>query len=241
MADAATTPEKKDLLLSQCAHEIRSPASVIMGYGKMLSGDRMGPLTDMQRHVVGEISKAGARLAELADEMSDLARLLEGGGRFLMGPLEIGKIIADEIAAVASAPERDTSIRLIDHAPGAAMSGDATRLRRSFNSLMFSHRLELVTSHELCVAIDGVAGASPPSVRVTMAGADRIDELRRVAEAELEPLVTFRSGLGYKLSIAGKVIEAHGGRIFSATEAGSTPKASRTIVGAVMILPLATG
>jgi signal transduction histidine kinase len=70
-----------------------------------------------------------------------------------------------------------------------------------------------------------------------MAGADRIEELRRVPEAELAPLVEFRSGLGYRLSIARKVIEAHGGRIFSRTEPGSSPQASAMIVGAVMILP----
>jgi signal transduction histidine kinase len=237
MADAATTPENKDLMLSQGAHEIRNPAAVILGYVRMLSGEKLGPLTDTQRKVIGEIDKSTARLAELAQEMSFLAKLLEGGARFVRTHVELGAIIGGEIPAVGPASERDVAIRLIDDAPGAALSGDASRLREAFNALMFSHRRELVTSDELCVAIERVSTANPRTVRVTIGGADRIEELRRVPESEMGPLVEFRSGLGYKLSIARKVIEAHGGRIFSKTQPGVTPHASPTILGAVIFLP----
>ena len=59
MADAATAPEKKDLLLSQGAHEIRNPISVILGYVRMLASERLGPLTDAQRKAVEEIEPTG--------------------------------------------------------------------------------------------------------------------------------------------------------------------------------------
>lgn len=237
MADAETTTESKDLLLSQGAHEIRNPAAVILGYVRMLSGERLGPLTDPQRKAIGEIEKSTARLAELANEMSLLARLMERGVPFLWGRLEIAPLIAGEIPAVGPALERDVNIRVIDHAPAATVRADATRLRQALNALMFSHRRELFMTDELCVAIERVPDAHPPAVRVTMAGADRIDELRRLPESELGPLVEFRSGLGYRLSIARQVIEALGGRIFSRTEPGATPNASPMIIGAVMILP----
>jgi signal transduction histidine kinase len=236
MAEAGT-PEKKDMLMAQGAHEIRNPAAVILGYVRMLLSDRMGPLTETQRRVVGEIEKSTARLAELAHEMSFLARLLEGGARFARASVDLGALIAQEIPAVPVALDREIPIRLIDEAPGFKVSADAKRLRDAFNWLMFSHRRELDSGREVWVAIDRVAAASPPAVRVSIGAAEHLEALRGLAESELEPLVEFRGGLGYKLSIARKVIEAHDGRIFSKTEPGGSPEAAPLILGAVVILP----
>lgn len=237
MADAAAATEKKDMLLSQGAHEIRSPLSVILGYVRMLTSGRMGPLTDAQRKVVQEIGNSATKLAGIADEMSSLARLLAGNARLGRAEVELAPLIAAEIPSVASLPDRDVKIRLIDDASGAAVLGDAKNLRVTFNSLMFSHRRELVTSEELCVAIDRVADGSQATIRVTIGGADRIEELRRLAVSELGPLVEFRSGLGYRLSVARHVVEAHGGRTFSKTDPGGSPQASPLVIGAMVLLP----
>jgi len=229
--------EKKDMLLSQGAHEIRTPVSVIVGWVNMLSSERLGPLTDLQRRAAQEIGNSAAKLAGIADEMSSLARLLVGNAKLARAQVALVPLIAAEIPSVASLPDRDINIRLIDDAPGAAVHGDAEKLRVTFNSLMFSHRRELVTSQELCVAIDRVTGANPATVRVTMGGADRIEELRRLPPSALTELVEFRSGLGYRLSLARQVIEAHGGRIFSKTEPGNSPRSSPMILGAAVLLP----
>jgi len=55
--------------------------------------------------------------------------------------------------------------------------------------------------------------------------------------SKLEPLVEFRGGVGYRLSIAREVIEHHGGRVFSKTEPGASLHAPSIIVGAVILLP----
>jgi signal transduction histidine kinase len=73
---------------------------------------------------------------------------------------------------------------------------------------------------------------------VTIGGADRIEDLRRLPASDLTPLVELRGGVGYKLTIARHVIEAHGGRVFSRTEPGDTPRSVLNI-GAVVVLPTA--
>ena len=237
MADAAAEPEKKDLLFSQGAHEIRNVASVILGYVRMMADTRLGPLNDAQRKAVMEIGNSTGRLARIADEMSMLARLLAGGVEFRRARIELAGLIAAEIPSVTALPDRDISIRVIDRAPSAAVAGDAKALRSTFSSLMYSYRRELITSDELCVALDAQSHGDRPAVRVTLGGADRIDALRRMPPAELDPLEEFRSGMDYRLSIARLVIEAHGGRIFSKTEPGPTPHASKLVHGAVVLLP----
>jgi signal transduction histidine kinase len=235
MADAAMEPEKKDALLSQGAHEVRNAISVILGYGRMLSSERLGPITDSQRKAAVEIVNSAAKLKILADEMSQLSRLLAGGTTLTRTRVEVAPLIAAQIPAVPPALDGNIAIRVIDDAPAAAVSGDAGLLGQALNALMFAQRRELVSTDELCVAIDRSGGGDQPMIRVTIAGADRLAEVRRLSPSELEPLVELRGGLGFKLSIARHVIERHGGRSLSKTD---RPRDSvPMLVGAVVILP----
>jgi len=235
MAEAVTSAPRKNLLLRIGVHECRTPLSVILGYSSMLLSGKTGELTDMQRHVLEELRKSTAKLAGLCDEMNDLSLLEVGSVKFNRRPIDLSALIVQEIPAVAPALDREVTIRLIDHSPAVTVNGDLEWLKTTFNSLMFSHRRELVSVDELCVAIDRIGG-NPPAIRVTIAGVDRVDSLRRVPELELEPLVELRGGMGYRLSIARKVIEGHGGRICSQIDPDST-EASVRVLGAVVILP----
>jgi signal transduction histidine kinase len=238
MADAVTATEKKDLLLSHGAHEIRNPVAVILGYVRILTSERMGPLTEPQHKVLGDVAASTAKLAALAEEMSFLARLLAGGTPFAGTRVELSALIAAQIPSVGPGLERHVAISVIDNAPAAAVHGDTQRLGETFNSLMFAQRRELFTCDELCVAIDPVPGNEQPAVRVTIGGADRIEDLRRLPPSELIPLVELRGGVGYKLTIARHVIEAHGGQVFSKTTPGDTPRSVLNIA-AVVVLPAA--
>lgn len=237
MADAAKEPEKKDALLSQGAHEVRNAISVVLGYARMLSSERLGTVSDSQRKAADEIVKSAGKLKILADEMSQLSRLLAGGTTLTRTRVEVAPLIARHIPSIPPALDGNVSIRVIDDAPGAAVSGDAELLGQALNALMFAHRRELFTCNELCVAIDRVTNGNQRAIRVTIGGADRLAEVRRLPPAELEPLVEVRGGVGFKLSIARHLIERHGGRSHSKTEPPSTPDGQPTLVGAVVILP----
>jgi signal transduction histidine kinase len=236
MAETATPAPRKTLLLRIGVHECRGPLTPILGYLRMLQTGRAGDLTAMQRRILDEMEKSAAKLRGVVEEMEELSPLEAGSAKFTYSPIDLSALIAQEIPAVASAPEREVPIRLIDQSPIVMVNGDLARLKKSLNSLLFSYRLELAPTDELCVAIDRIIGENPAAVRVTIASADRVEELRRIPESELSPLVEFRSGLGYRLSIARKVIEKHGGRIFSQTEPGRDPETPKPL-GAVLILP----
>ena len=239
MADAETTKEKKDLLVSQGAHEIRNPVSVILGYVRMLATDRLGPLTNTQRKVLGEISTSAGRLAALADEMSLLSLYLAGSVTLNKARLELASLIETETAKVAKVPERDILFKVIDHAGGAAITGDATRLRTAVNSLLYAQARELVTTEELSIALDRAKIDGQPAIRVTVGGADRIENLRKLPLSKLAAFVEFRGGVGFTLSIARHIIQAHGGQILSKTEPREDPKATPINQGSVVFLPAA--
>ena len=89
---------EKDALLSQGAHEVRNAISVILGYGRMLSSERLGPVTDSQRKAAVEIVNSAAKLKILADEMSQ-RQILAGGTTLLRTRVDACPLIEAEIPA----------------------------------------------------------------------------------------------------------------------------------------------
>lgn len=229
MADAATPAPKKDPLLSLGVHEFRTPVTVIAGYLRMLMSGRTGPLTDGQRKMLEEMEKSTTRLSGLIAEMSELSVLEAGGATFNRGVVDIGAIVEGEIGSLAPLIDRDISVTLRNDAPGAGVHGDPVRLRSAVNSLLIAHRRELVTSDELRVWIERVTESGTPMLRITIGGADRIDDLRLVPVDQLTTFEEFRGGVGFTLPIAQRIIAAHDGKLWSPPE---SPKA-----GAVVLLP----
>jgi signal transduction histidine kinase len=65
-------------LNSLAVHELRSPASVISGYLRMLQRDTEAPLTDRQRKMVEEAEKSCGRLVALIADLSEVGKIDEG-------------------------------------------------------------------------------------------------------------------------------------------------------------------
>ena len=237
MADAAKEREKKDALLSQGAHEVRNAVSSILGYAKMLSSERLGSLNETQMKAAVDIGNSAAKLGVLAEEMSQLARLVAGGTTLVRTRVDLASLIAAAARSVRPALDGRVSIRLIDDASSAAVGGDARRLSQALEGLIFAHGRELFATDELCIAIDRAAGSNRPTIRITIGGADRFAEVRRLPPSELEPQIEVRGGVGFKLSIARQIIELHGGRSLSKTEPGPSPDSQPTLIGVVILLP----
>src|SRR5438067_9006185 len=65
-------------LLALAVHELRTPASVVGGYLRMLQRDTESAMSERQRKMIDEAEKSCARLVDLIAEMSELAKLDAG-------------------------------------------------------------------------------------------------------------------------------------------------------------------
>ena len=226
MADAPDWPK----VLSLTVHEFRTPLTVVAGYLRMLSTDRVGPLSDAQRRVIQEAEKSCARLSTLLTEVSDVAHFHQGRQTFLQSPAPLAGIL-EGVDAAAGAPDRAAGLVRAGGEDGAMVNGDAARLRQALSAVATAVSREIMEGDALHMLTDIREGADGREAFIAI-GSEPV--ARRLLAAPRESLTGFdatRGGSGLSLVVARQVIEHHGGRLFGGPDEQSK-------AGAAIALPL---
>jgi signal transduction histidine kinase len=221
-------------LLSLTVHELRTPASVVGGYLRMLQRDTESPLNARQRKMIAEAEKSCARLVELVAELSDVSKLDAGLITLARQPVDLFTLVAEVASNVQESKDRDVRLEVGGDGAGAPITGDAARLRTAFHSIFRAILREQPAAGTVIAdrRLESVGGVT--SAVIIVAAADRVHA------AYTAPAGIFdekRGGLGLALPIARRVIDGHGGRITSPAE----PDGADSIKGrgtAIITLPL---
>lgn len=207
MADAPDWPK----VLSLAVHEFRTPLTVVAGYLRMLSTDRIGPLSDAQRRVIDEAERSCGRLSSLLAEVSEVAHFHQGRLPFMRSPvslsrlmqmIELGSAAEGRQLVVASAPE------------DVCVVGDATRLGRALSAIASAVAREAIDTdavHVMPALRDGPAGRE---AFLAIGSEALAHEILAVPPDALSAFDATRGGNGLSLVIARQVLEEHQGRLF---------------------------
>jgi len=205
-------------LLSLAVHEFRTPASVVGGYLRMLQRDGETTLTERQRKMVDEAEKSCGRLVALIAEMSDISKLDAGLIAVARQPLDLFALVGEVAGLVQEAKDREVYLHVRGDADGARMNGDATRLRIAFDAV-FRAILREKPGPSTVIAdrrFDSRGGSKAAIVVVADAAS-----VQTVCDRAPAPFDEKRGGLGLALPLARRVIEAHGGRLWSPAPSGN--------------------
>jgi hypothetical protein len=214
MPSHATDP-RWSKVLSLTGHEVRNALSVIQGYIRFVLDERFGPLTALQRKWLEDSMSSCGRLKDIADQMGAIRDLEDGRTTFQKVRLELGALLKEAIDAVSDLPDRTVGIEL-DREPGEiSVSADPKQLRSAIASIIFAIRREIVYGDRLIVRQRLVARNGGRVAWIAIAGSDRIDELANPAEDGLVPFDEWRGGVQLSLPIARRVINAHGGQVWT--------------------------
>lgn len=212
-------------LLSLTAHELRAPASVVAGYLQMLSGPRGASLSDDQRHLVELARKSGARLLELLDELSQLARLEEGRTTLTRIPTSL-RALVDRTLDRHGARDRGVRVEVSHLDAKLLVLADPEQLFTALLALVDAVARETGDGASILVvgkipptaaAASGQAG-SGGTIGIEIVEARFGATLLEGDTSALRPLDETRGGLGLRLAIARRLIERHEGRVWSSAD-----------------------
>jgi len=215
-------------LMTLAVHELRTPATVVAGYLRMLLKDRAGPLSDDQRKLLIEAEKSCGRLSQLLAEMSDLAHIAAGDAPMNRGTVDVPALLREVIDGLPAGQDLPAVALRDDGGPGT-VNADRARLRAALGALIASVRRELPGASKVIVSRTASASGRAKATRVAIGEADTIADLQSADGAD--PFDEWRGGMGLALPVARRVIEASGGRLIVLPD--------RPRAGVALTLPMA--
>lgn len=216
MAPHATLQNEVDLL-SDAAHELRSPLASLKGYGDLIAKGRVAGI-ELQR--IGErIRMQANRLSETVDDILALAQIeAHRGANFKLRLHSVEQLLADALDALG--PERSERIEVM--LPSEAVPAvwvDRAQMTRAFlnvldNACKYSPENETI---DVRITLLGGVNASSPRVSIRVAdrgiGIDRRDACRAFERFFRAESVSILPGSGLGLAITEQIIRLHRGSV----------------------------
>ncbi|KAA6202605.1 HAMP domain-containing histidine kinase [Streptomyces parvus] len=243
-AHRARLEEQRKAMVSDVAHELRTPLSNIRGW---LEAAQDG-LADPDPAFVSSLLEEAVLLQHIIDDLQDLAAADAGALRLHPEPVEVRELLGQVAAAhQARAENAGVTLTVTAPAPGPALSADPVRLRQAVGNLVSNavrHTPEggRVTLRAYVAGRDAsgphapgpnaseegrgtaVAGGGTVVIEVTDTGSGiPADDLPHVFDRfwraeKSRSRRTGGSGLG--LAIVRKLVEAHGGTVEATSTEG---------------------
>lgn len=220
-------------LLSFAAHELRTPASVVGGYLRMLQNDDKTALSERHRTLVDHAARSCNRLVELIAELSEVGKLDNHTAAVHVETFDLFADLEDVAAGVVEGRDRDVTFAVTGVTAGAILTGDRQRLTAAFAAVFRSLLREQGLPVAVCAERRLVRSHGITSAVVIVAPAADVPHILDL------PSTTFderRGGMGLSLPIARRVIEQAGGRLSAPM---SDSQVDRGLKGAAMVsIPL---
>ena len=203
---------------SLAVHELRTPITVAAGYLRMLLREQAGPLTDKQRKMLEEADRSCARIGALISEMSELGKLEAGELRASGGSFDLSALLIELASDMHEGDNRGISLDVRAAIP-ITVAGDRTRLAAALRALMQASLRERGEPGVIVVECSVIPDSNRSWAVVTIGDDTVTPSLREGARAPLPPVFDeWRGGLGLALPVGRRVIEAHGGAVWSAPD-----------------------
>jgi len=211
--------------MSLAVHELRTPVTVVAGYLRMLLREQAGPLSEKQKKMLEEADRSCGRLGALVAEMSEFGKLEGGELAFARQDFDLAALAIELASELHDGEDRGVQLEACIAMPADVkevapheirVTGDRARIAAAVKALMQSAVRERVQPGRLSARCS-VTGEHQRWAVLAIGDDEVVPQLERLA---IEPPASFdewRGGLGLALPVARRVIEKHGGAVWSAT------------------------
>jgi signal transduction histidine kinase len=199
-------------LLSLAVHEFRTPVSVVGGYLRMLQRDTENPLSDRHRKMVEEAERSCARLVALIGELNEVSKLDDPLTPLPEEDFDLFALVREVAGETHEASDRGVQLKTRGPSSGAPLKGDLVRVHRALGSIVRAVLREQ-QDDGVVVAECRLSGHGPDTTAVVAIANEA--EITAATSAPPTPFDDRRGGLGLILPIARRVVERHGGQLWS--------------------------
>ncbi len=210
----------KDDFLSIASHDLRSPLTTIIGFGKMMM-DKTA-VTDLQRNGLEIMVNSAGHLVMLVDDMLALAKANATRMDLNLRPFTIGDILRDSLTAMAfNAHNKEITIEHQALEPSPRLALDRSKIFQVFNNLI-GNAIKFSPVGGGIVLQESVEGGlyrfavqdSGPGI----APGDQKRLFNKFVQVGAEEAKQKGTGLG--LAICKMIVSGHGGDIMVESELG---------------------
>ncbi|HZR09264.1 MAG TPA: ATP-binding protein, partial [Myxococcales bacterium] len=220
--------ELKSRFLSNMSHEFRTPLNSIQSLARLILEGAEGPLTDPQRKALTLVHRSAVDLAEMVNDLLDLAKIEAGKITVRPAEFDVGQLLGSLRGVLRPLTQEGSPVQLLFDPPRDLPQlftdeGKVTQIVRNFasNALKFTERGEVRIG-----ARQETAGTVTFYVKDTGIGIAPEDQERIFEEfIQVEgPVQKKVKGTGLGLPLSRKLAEMLGGkvRVQSAPGRGST-------------------
>jgi PAS domain S-box-containing protein len=220
----------KDTFISTVSHELRTPITSMTGYLELLLDDGFGPLAEEQADALRRVDGNSRRLLSLIDDLLTLSRVHEDGLGLVRREVDLVAVVrtAYDVTAPAWA-QRDLDVTLDVPAEPVPLTGDEDMLERVVVNLLSNAVKFTPDGGHVTTRLSASDGEAVLEVEDTGIGIPVEEQGRLFTRFFRASTAQDRAipGSGLGLSIAGAIVESHGGRIEveSGEGAGTTIRA----------------
>ncbi len=209
------------------SHDLRQPLNGMIGFTEFLVSEKPGPLNASQKEFLGNIHRGGQQLLRLTNDLLNFSRL--GQQPLKRETVNVGTLVLEILHQLRDAESpRNVELR-VSALPDAR--ADSVLLRQVLVNLL-SNAFKF-TRHvpNPVIEVDGreQAGECAYSIRDNGAGFDMRNAQRLFAIFHRLHSDRHFEGNGVGLSIAQRIVERHGGRIWAEAAVGQGAKFTFTL------------
>ena len=201
--------------LAIASHDLKAPLSAVQSYIQLMLGGFSGELTDKQRQMLGRSSTRITEQLELISDLLDISRI-EGGQMVKeMEEVSLAQIVQDSVENVrAQAADKNIklSTRVSTSLPKLKASG--ARLKQAITNLLVNAVKFTPDNGDVQLRVTEQNGDIYTEVMDTGVGISA-EELPKIFDDFYRGVDREKAGAGLGLSIALRVVEAHGGKIWA--------------------------
>ena len=214
----------KNELITNVAHDLRTPLTSIIGYLELLAGNQQVP-ADMQHKYIESAYGKSRRLQKLIEDLFGFTKLNCGKIAMHVGQIDIVKLLGQLVEeAYPNFVEKGLSYDLQSNVPAKIINADGNLLARLFDNLIGNAIKYGADGKRVLVKIH--AEGETVTVSVTNYGyvipADELPLIFNKFYRVEQSRSSSTGGTGLGLAIAKEIVDMHGGTISVASDLNGT-------------------